>query len=852
MKIFQCTKELLILILSLALINSKEHVVFEKIGQMSGATSFIHVHVTLGIELMTQQVDLYRNLLWNNFNTTECIMDTFHKHSVGQKGIAMNRESFRSMAETWRTLAQQHRLDLLDIYMHLESLKNVLPDLPDTSIRTIQERHAKERYAKFDEEDLIRLAELEKEFGTKTSSDIVTHRFINHYVAEKPMPPVTPNPNHQEVFGTASPAKNITKVPYFIRRKGFGPKPDLKTSNIIDASALSPVHQRRRRMATYRSGRRRRLAGAIALPMAVAATAMGIYNTEQINFLKVELTKLQENQERLFDIVSRHSQILTDLSEGFELMLGQIRMQLLFNPALFDAKLTRLENQIRTRLRQVTHALQAGLVRKLAVDYLTPNEIRNLYVELVASSKRMRCDLLIDHHSDLFQLETSLLFDGDDAHLLIHVPMVPHEALLRLYKLHPIPLPLNSDYFLIPDVKNDVLALSTQDSRYAIQLSSTDLMGCFRSHQMFMCDRFGVLQRGYNETCLGALYNQQFEQAQHLCRFEVAPITERVYQLEKHHFLIYLPRSFTVPIICRNGSTTERHLSRGHQELHISPGCEVEFRNHKIMTDSSITFPADIVHYEWEWDQIAALNFMDPIQLPIELQNLVEKGISRPTLADLQFLAVTKGKIDSMVRPGENGLSLIHALGSTFLAIGVIAVAGFIAYKCYIRRKMANKKKQKNYVDSETSSSEHSPVVIRRKKSNKKKTKKNKKTDSPSTSSSPTVNIFTNPSAPSVVEEEEVHPLANDPKFRKHRKAPRPPSDHFADRPIRFNRDSDSVSFPYYVPQQAVVKESLFQQRTELGEALDQNTDRLAQHRSELVGELSEIDTYISNTLRKS
>ena len=106
----------------------------------------------------------------------------------------------------------------------------------------------------------------------------------------------------------------------------------------------------------------------------------------------------------------------------------------------------------------------------------------------------MKCDLLIDHPSNLFQLETSLLFDGGDAHLLIHVPMVPHEALLRLFKLHLIPLPLNADYFLIPDVKNDVLAISTKDSRYTVQLSSTDLMGCSCAHQMFMCDQFGVLQ----------------------------------------------------------------------------------------------------------------------------------------------------------------------------------------------------------------------------------------------------------------------------------------------------------------------------------------------------------------------
>jgi hypothetical protein len=38
-----------------------------------------------------------------------------------------------------------------------------------------------------------------------------------------------------------------------------------------------------------------------------------------------------------------------------------------------------------------------------------------------------------------------------------------------------------------------------------------------------------------------------------------------------------VPQALTVPIKCRNGSTTEKHLSRGHQELFISSGCEAEF-----------------------------------------------------------------------------------------------------------------------------------------------------------------------------------------------------------------------------------------------------------------------------------
>jgi hypothetical protein len=104
-----------------------------------------------------------------------------------------------------------------------------------------------------------------------------------------------------------------------------------------------------------------------------------------------------------------------------------------------------------------THALQTAQHRRLAIDYLSPRQVRSLYARLVARAAEFGCELVIQQHSDLFQIEVSLLFDGSDAHILIHVPMVPRQSLLRLFKLHPFPLPFFDDHFLIPDVQNDVL-----------------------------------------------------------------------------------------------------------------------------------------------------------------------------------------------------------------------------------------------------------------------------------------------------------------------------------------------------------------------------------------------------------
>jgi hypothetical protein len=226
--------------------------------------------------------------------------------------------------------------------------------------------------------------------------------------------------------------------------------------------------------------RKKRLAGLIALPIAVAASAMGIYNTAQIEYLKGQLTEIKENTGRLFTVVDNHENAIQDLEAGMNLLTTYMIQLFEQNTSLLDARFSRIENQMRDRIRQAMHALQAAQHRQLAVDLLSPNQVSTMFAKLNARASKFYCELLVKFPSDLLQLEVSLLFHGEDAHLLLHIPMMPKESVLRLFRLHPFPLPLYEDHFLITDVKNDVLAVSSTDQRLHMQLSSIYLMGCHR------------------------------------------------------------------------------------------------------------------------------------------------------------------------------------------------------------------------------------------------------------------------------------------------------------------------------------------------------------------------------------
>jgi len=91
--------------------------------------------------------------------------------------------------------------------------------------------------------------------------------------------------------------------------------------------------------------------GAIALPLALAATTMGAFNLAQIEALKVELFELKENTGWLFEVIQDLTKNMHAIEESFNELRSTLMMSIILNPVLFDARLSCLENQIRHRLQ---------------------------------------------------------------------------------------------------------------------------------------------------------------------------------------------------------------------------------------------------------------------------------------------------------------------------------------------------------------------------------------------------------------------------------------------------------------------------------------------------------------------
>jgi hypothetical protein len=585
---------LLLLLFSASCVTS-HHVIFENIGQMAGALSYIHCKLTLNISSI------------------------FHQHKAYYQSLQMYKQKISTSEPDW------HR----NHWFYQERMKDWLHNAYQTHLKVVQ---------------------------LHLNETVQIHEALLSLQAILPQPASAPS-------GRLSREERHTNSTF--------PWPSVP-------SILRGASQ-------FQDFRAPRFLGFIAPALGAFGTFMGLYNLGQINKLQSELQDVNVRHNRLVEVVEDHDHHLNVINGTIDQLLHGLNILAIHDSALVSTRLGHIENQIKDRIQIAIHTIQQAQHRRLAVDFLSHIQLRKLYDRLQVQAEENECTLLTQQHSDLFQLEASYFFDGSDVHILLHVPMVPKESLLRLFRLHSFPLPLTKDHSLIPVSQHNVLAISSGFTRYSAQLSHTDLMGCHVVNSIYLCERHGVLNQHLNSTCLGSLYTQDFEAVKRLCPLEVHKAGEIVHQLAGNWFLAYSPAAQTVPITCRNGTSSEQYLAKGINKFNISPGCKAHLQKHLVMSDLSLKLDSDILHFEWHWSDVSLHDLQEDNLLP-QLQLMIDSGIHTPTYSDLQQL-----KMDIKRSPGW-WAHLVHFTGNLVLFLMFFSLLGFVCYRLYLyRRELQNR-----------------------------------------------------------------------------------------------------------------------------------------------------------------
>ena len=183
--------------------------------------------------------------------------------------------------------------------------------------------------------------------------------------------------------------------------------------------------------------------GPLGLGLGVLGTFMGLFNKNQIDNLKEEV---ERKHGMVVEVLQDHDKQIGDMNASMNVLASFMTDPLFYDNTVFLSEITSAENQIRKRIEWAAHAIQAAQYRRLAIDFLTFQQLHSLYTKLKRQAAEQNQQLLTSQASDLYQLELSYFFDGTDVYLLLHVPMIPNHAKLRLLKLHPFPLQLNENF----------------------------------------------------------------------------------------------------------------------------------------------------------------------------------------------------------------------------------------------------------------------------------------------------------------------------------------------------------------------------------------------------------------------
>jgi hypothetical protein len=207
------------------------------------------------------------------------------------------------------------------------------------------------------------------------------------------------------------------------------------------------------------------------------------------------------------------------------------------------------------RVDTVTCAIKSLHNRKLAIDYLSNDQMVKLYNSTKETATTDGFTLLPKQVSDLFQIKTFYLSQNNDIAIILHLPCINVQELMKIYRhlSFPIILPQainnhgmtirqsieneqhsKSDFAEIFDQsdlsfpsdhealfitdKHELIAIG-KDNTFKV-ISQVELASCVQRNHVYMCDRYQVLGNDLANTCLGALYIRSEPGMQKHCRFK--------------------------------------------------------------------------------------------------------------------------------------------------------------------------------------------------------------------------------------------------------------------------------------------------------------------------------------------
>jgi hypothetical protein len=166
------------------------------------------------------------------------------------------------------------------------------------------------------------------------------------------------------------------------------------------------------------------------------------------------------------------------------------------------------------------------------------------------------------------------------------------------------------------------------------QFPATNLLGCNQVSRVYLCNKTGILDKKLDQSCLGALYNQQFNIARTLCPMKIINAEEIIYRLNNNRHLVNTPVGQTIPINCP-GKSSEKFLQRGVFDFQLDPICKTSLQHHYVFANESITMDSGLKRITLPRESQMGIQHITAVDLEQHLKNMKNNGQYRPTVNNI-------------------------------------------------------------------------------------------------------------------------------------------------------------------------------------------------------------------------
>jgi hypothetical protein len=426
---------------------------------------------------------------------------------------------------------------------------------------------------------------------------------------------------------------------------------------------------------------KRQLGAILGAVGGAVGTLMGLFNTFEIQKIAAGVGENRKRINDVIDITKINTEHLENLRLSTDKLSNIITAMLKDNPAQLLSEIEMTMDNANNAVNRITNMVQQAQNKRLSVDLLTPDTLKQVFNHLQDQADKQGLELLITQPSDLFQIDTSYLHGNKTVTLILHVPMVAEDNKLNLLQFIPFPLSqsLGANTTVTPKVDKDLIAVG-KHHQYKI-LGQTDLAACTKLGQNFLCEGRSVLRTDIEDSCLGSLYMHHLPGTLKNCHFELGETKEHVFQTGPSQWLVSAPQTFSSVMQCEKSHDTI--FIKPISSITVNPGCKLYLKSHVIQPDSNQRSTFEIRHHSWEWDIKHLFHTSNLTDIAEELVQLRKQGSFIVTAKDLQKLQpFTDSEINEWFHPNY------IAIGFYTLAAIFTLYLAFRFYKWYTKEEL--------------------------------------------------------------------------------------------------------------------------------------------------------------------